>query len=99
MNFYIGVTDYEWFQLHAAKQNVEEVNFWRPSPDKPFKVLQPGELLLFKLHSPRNRISGGGFVRARLPGGSVPHHNRRAFRLGFRIWLDFRRERPLYVAA
>jgi putative restriction endonuclease len=58
VNFFIGVTDYEWFQLHAAKQNVEEVNFWRPSPDKPFKVLQPGELLLFKLHSPRNRIAG-----------------------------------------
>lgn len=33
MNFFIGVTDYEWFRLHAGKQNVEEVNFWRPSPD------------------------------------------------------------------
>jgi hypothetical protein len=25
VNFFIGVTDYEWFRLHAAKQNVEEV--------------------------------------------------------------------------
>jgi putative restriction endonuclease len=61
VNFFIGVTDYDWFRLHAAKQTVEEVNFWRPSPGMPFKVLQPGEALLFKLHSPRNFIAGGGF--------------------------------------
>jgi hypothetical protein len=30
VNFFIGVTDYEWFQLHAAKQNVEE----HRSPDR-----------------------------------------------------------------
>jgi putative restriction endonuclease len=61
VKFFIGVTDYEWFRLHAAKQSVEEVNFWRPSPDMQFKVLQPGEPLLFKLHSPRNFIAGGAF--------------------------------------
>lgn len=37
------------------------MNFWRPSPDSSFKALQPGELLLFKLHSPDNFIAGGGF--------------------------------------
>jgi hypothetical protein len=58
VNFVIGVTDYEWFRLHAAKQSVEEVNFWRPSPDMPFRSLQPGEPLLFKLHAPRNFIAG-----------------------------------------
>jgi len=61
MNFFVAVTDSEWFRLHAAKDRVEEVNFWRPSPDASFKVLQPGEMLLFKLHAPKNFIVGGGF--------------------------------------
>lgn len=44
--------------------HVEEVNFWRPSPEAGFKALQPGEPLLFKLHAPMNLIAGGGsFVR------------------------------------
>jgi putative restriction endonuclease len=61
MNFYVAVTDYEWFQLHASKPRVEEVNFWRPSPEGSFKALRSGAMLLFKLHSPRNFIVGGGF--------------------------------------
>ena len=32
MKFYVAVTDYDWFQLHASKPHVDEVNFWRPSP-------------------------------------------------------------------
>jgi putative restriction endonuclease len=35
------------------------VNFWAPSGAS-FRALQPGELFLFKLHSPRNYIVGGG---------------------------------------
>jgi len=61
MNLFVDVTDYDWFQLHAGKSDVEEVNFWRPSPEAGFKALSHGELLLFKLHSPRNYIAGGGF--------------------------------------
>jgi hypothetical protein len=61
MNFFVAVTDYDWFQLHASKPSVVEVNFWRPSPEASFKALDPGEMLLFKLHSPRNFIVGGGF--------------------------------------
>jgi putative restriction endonuclease len=61
MRIFVAVTDKDWFTLHATSQNVEEVNFWRPSSDSSFKVLQPGELLLFKLHSPDNFITGGGF--------------------------------------
>jgi hypothetical protein len=61
MRLYVAVTDKDWFSLHASKPEVEEVNFWRPSPDATFKALQPGELLLFKLHSPDNFIAGGGF--------------------------------------
>jgi putative restriction endonuclease len=61
MKIYVGVTDYQWFHLHASKSTVEEVNFWRPSPDASFKALQTGEPFLFKLHAPRNYIAGGGF--------------------------------------
>jgi putative restriction endonuclease len=61
MNLFVAVTDNDWFALHSSRENVEEVNFWRPSPDATFKALQPGELLLFKLHAPQNFIAGGGF--------------------------------------
>lgn len=40
---------------------MDEVNFWQPSSRSTFKALQPGELFLFKLHSPFNFIVGGGF--------------------------------------
>ena len=61
MRIFVGVTDKSWFQLHASRANVDEVNFWRPSPIATFKALNPGELLLFKLHAPDNFIVGGGF--------------------------------------
>ncbi len=61
MRLFVAVTDKNWFNLHASKQSVDEVNFWRPSSEASFKALQPGELLLFKLHAPDNFIVGGGF--------------------------------------
>ena len=61
MRIFVGVTDKEWFDLYASRVNVDEVNFWRPSPTATFKALDPGELLLFKLHAPDNFIVGGGF--------------------------------------
>jgi putative restriction endonuclease len=67
MNFFVAVTDYDWFQLHASKSRVDEVNFWRPSSEAPFKALSTGELFLFKLHSPRNFIVGGGFFTRFVP--------------------------------
>lgn len=61
MRLYVGVTDNDWFQLHASRHGADEVNFWKPSPTANFKVLQVGEPLLFKLHAPTNYIAGGGF--------------------------------------
>lgn len=61
MNSYIGVTDRDWFDLLSHQLNLEEVNFWQPSGNRKFQVLRPGELFLFKLHSPNNYIVGGGF--------------------------------------
>jgi HNH endonuclease len=49
----------------STLQSVEEVNFWQPGGRTNFKALQPGELFLFKLHTPRNFMVGGGvFARA-----------------------------------
>lgn len=61
MRIYVGVTDRDWFDLLSKRSVVEEVNFWRPSPNVGFKALGPGELFLFKLHAPENYIVGGGF--------------------------------------
>jgi len=71
MNFFVAVTDYDWFQLHASKPRIDEVNFWRPSPEASFKALSSSEVLLFKLHSPRNFIVGGGFFTRFLQRSTV----------------------------
>lgn len=55
----VAVTDSDWFNLLRQQALLKEVNFWAPS-DKSFKALQPGELFLFKLHAPVNKIVGGG---------------------------------------
>ena len=63
MKIYVGVTDYDWFTI-LKNANCDEVNFWRPGTGTNFKALEPNDLFLFKLHSPRNYIVGGGyFVR------------------------------------
>src|SRR4051812_15720397 len=60
MKLWVGVTDKDWFE-YLALQRPDEVNFWQPSGSRTFRVLQPGEPFLFKLHSPDNFIVGGGF--------------------------------------
>ncbi len=55
----VAVTDGEWFETLRSIPQLDEVNFWSPSPTS-FKALRPGELFLFKLHAPRNVIAGGG---------------------------------------
>jgi putative restriction endonuclease len=59
INLVIAVTDGEWFDMLRWQPDLGEVNFWSPSATN-FRALQPGELFLFKLHSPRNVIVGGG---------------------------------------
>ena len=63
MRIYVGVTDIDWFNF-LAREQPDEVNFWRPGGKQAFRALEPNELFLFKLHSPFNYIVGGGlFVR------------------------------------
>jgi putative restriction endonuclease len=61
MQAFIGITDYDWFSYLSEMQDLDEINFWQPSGSTQFRALQPGEPFLFKLHSPRNYIVGGGF--------------------------------------
>ena len=61
MDFFIGITDQAWFDSLSSLLDIDEVNFWQPSGKTTFRALQPGELFLFKLHSPNDYIVGGGF--------------------------------------
>lgn len=60
MQAYIGITDWEWYAQLRAMPQLDEINFWKPGGKHRFRALQPGELFLFKLHSPRSYIVGGG---------------------------------------
>lgn len=63
MKLFVGVTNNEWFRF-LAERNPDEVNFWRPRSQSDFKALRPGDIFLFKLHSPLDFIAGGGvFLR------------------------------------
>ena len=60
VKLYVGITDSDWFKCVSNVPNLEEVNFWQPGGKMRFRALQPGELFLFKLHSPNDFIVGGG---------------------------------------
>ena len=60
MRAYVAVTDWDWFRLLRDSERLEEINFWQPGGQRAFRALESGELLLFKLHSPRNYVVGGG---------------------------------------
>lgn len=60
MKAFVGITDREWFDLLSSRPQMDEVNFWQPSGNRQFRALAPGELFLFKLHSPEDFIVGGG---------------------------------------
>lgn len=59
MKFWIGITDNDWYKYLSTIQP-DEINFWQPGAGG-FKVLEPGEPFLFKLHYPKHYIVGGGF--------------------------------------
>lgn len=69
MRAYVAITDSDWFSFLRERHDLEEVNFWQPGESGQFRALKLGEPFLFKLHSPRNFIVGGGFFEtsSRLP--------------------------------
>lgn len=65
MKFYAGVTDLDWFDYLRSLPDLDEVNFWQPSPNAEFRALDKGDLFLFKLHRSekthyQDLIAGGG---------------------------------------
>ena len=65
MRFWVGVTDYDWFQFLASLADVDEVNFWQPSALRQAVILEAGAQFLFKLHARDGGyiVGGGTFVR------------------------------------
>lgn len=57
-SFFLAVTNFDWFSFLKQEQAVE-ANFWVPNAI-PFRALQPGAHLLFKIKAPHNAIGGGG---------------------------------------
>ncbi len=60
MRGYIANTDHDWFDFLSARNDLD-VNFWTPSA-RPFKVVEAGEPVIFRLKSPRNAIGGFGIL-------------------------------------
>ncbi len=60
MKFRLGVTDTNWFS-YLSTRNPEDVNFWQPGGGTQYKTLNPGDLFVFKLKYPLNKIGGVGF--------------------------------------
>ncbi|WP_452464782.1 hypothetical protein [Nonomuraea recticatena] len=67
MKAYVGVTDHGWYRFLAARPALNEVNFWRPSGNREFRVLAHGEPFFFKTHHPHNQVVGGGFFSGFAP--------------------------------
>lgn len=63
MKFWLGVTDNQWFS-YLATADLDEVNFWQPSPKRPFVKAPVGMPFLFKLKKPNHHVAGGGFFVA-----------------------------------
>jgi putative restriction endonuclease len=61
MNAFVALTDYRWFTFLASLPKLEEINFWQPGGNRAFTAINPNELFLFKLKSPRDFVAGGGF--------------------------------------
>jgi len=61
MKLYVGITDHDWFRFLRTKAAVE-MNFWRPNSTNEFRAIVPGELFLFKLKYPANKIVGGAYL-------------------------------------
>jgi putative restriction endonuclease len=59
VDLFIANTDNAWFDFLSSEPDVTEVNFWWPG-EMAFRAIQPGELLVFRLKSPRNKIGGFG---------------------------------------
>ena len=61
ISLYVANTDNDWFDFLSSRNSLTEVNFWQPG-GKGFHAIGPGELFVFRLKSPRDRIGGFGIL-------------------------------------
>lgn len=68
VSLFVANTDNSWFDFLSSEGELADVNFWSPG-EMSFRVLEPGEILAFRLKSPRNKIGGFGIFSnySRLP--------------------------------
>lgn len=59
MNFFIGLSDYDWYS-GLRDQNYDKVNFGHPCATD-FAALQQSDMFLFQLKKPYYAVIGGGF--------------------------------------
>src|SRR5438270_326438 len=59
VNVFVANTENAWFDFLSSEPDLTEVNFWSPG-ETSFRALNEGELLVFRLKSPRNKIGGFG---------------------------------------
>ena len=58
---YVANTDNDWFDFLKARAPLEDINFWKPSPQT-FRAVEEGQLFVFRLKTPRNCIGGYGIL-------------------------------------
>jgi putative restriction endonuclease len=57
----IAVTDYDWYEFLSSQDDLDEVNFWRPSDIRTPQQLRVGTPVIFKLKAEHgNKIVGFG---------------------------------------
>ena len=105
MRLYVGVTDFDWYSRLSARPDIDEVNFWSPG-GAPFKILQPGELFLFKLKAAHGHAIVGGGVFAHdtllplsmawLAFGYVTISRDRKFEVNPRLREDYENRKDYY---
>jgi len=67
IRLYVANTDPAWFDFLSRQPPLDEVNHWQPGGNQKFSAAVPGELFVFRLRAPINRIAGYGvFARAAL---------------------------------
>ena len=59
VRIFLANTDNAWFDFLSMERDVTEANFWWPG-ETAVRAIGPGELLAFRLKSPRNKIGGFG---------------------------------------
>jgi putative restriction endonuclease len=69
VRLWVANTDPDWFDFLSDQPGLDEVNFWQPSGQMSFRAVEPGDLFVFRLKSPRNAIGGYGvfFEASTLP--------------------------------